>query len=313
MNKQLLKRLILVSLPLLLLVGYAGLSYAVEGAVLINNLTAKFGNITPGDAPGYPVTISKPGNYVLTGNLEGLGAIIEITSSLVTLDLNGFSINNTAAGGGAVIKATEGTMHVTVMNGNVLGGGSGGGVYLKRVSVIEKINLHAGDGGLSVGDYGRIRDCTFISSGPAGISAGDYSVVSNNILSQVGGIYVGKGSRVTGNEIGEGPLMAIKAGPNSIIEENVIAGASVGIKADSGCSVSRNTVSGTGTGIEANSGSKVTGNTVTGCGGFGLSLAADAGYSNNVLTGNNGGSPNPQVSGGIEMGANVCGTGTTCP
>lgn len=36
-------------------------------------------------------------------------------------------------------------------------------------------------------------------------------------------------------------------------------------------------------------------------------LAADAGYAQNVVTENNGGNANEQVSGGIEMGPNVCG------
>jgi hypothetical protein len=42
----------------------AGLSssvYAVDGVVLIDQAHALAGNITPGDTPGFPVTISLPG------------------------------------------------------------------------------------------------------------------------------------------------------------------------------------------------------------------------------------------------------------
>jgi hypothetical protein len=52
------------------------------------------GNVTPGDAPGFPVTISQPGRYRLTGDLvvpahtDG----IVVTAPNVTLDLNGHGV-----------------------------------------------------------------------------------------------------------------------------------------------------------------------------------------------------------------------------
>src|SRR5689334_9768577 len=69
--------------------------YAVDGVVLFNQASALAGNVTPGDAPGFPVTISVPGSYRLTGNiaLTDLSAnVIEITADNVTIDLNGFSL-----------------------------------------------------------------------------------------------------------------------------------------------------------------------------------------------------------------------------
>lgn len=52
------------------------------------------GGAIPGDAPGFPVTISQPGSYKLTGNLTvpANTTAIDITVPGVTLDLNGFSI-----------------------------------------------------------------------------------------------------------------------------------------------------------------------------------------------------------------------------
>lgn len=38
-----------------------------------------------------------------------------------------------------------------------------------------------------------------------------------------------------------------------------------------------------------------------------------AGYVNNVLNDNNGGNANPQLSGGVQMGTNICGGDTVCP
>ena len=49
------------------------------------------GNVTPGDTPGFPVTISKAGSYRLSGNLtvpnKDTTAIL-IVADDVTLDLN---------------------------------------------------------------------------------------------------------------------------------------------------------------------------------------------------------------------------------
>jgi hypothetical protein len=69
--------------------------YAVDGVVLIDQNRALAGNVTPGDAPGFPVTISQPGSYRLSGNLtvpDSNTTAIQITADFVTLDLNGFSI-----------------------------------------------------------------------------------------------------------------------------------------------------------------------------------------------------------------------------
>lgn len=55
------------------------------------------GNLTPGDAPGFPLTISVPGSYKLTSNLVVPSGTpgIEITAAGVTLDLNGFGVRST--------------------------------------------------------------------------------------------------------------------------------------------------------------------------------------------------------------------------
>jgi len=68
---------------------------AVDGVILIDQNRALAGNVTPGDAPGFPVSITQPGSYRLSGNLL-VGttnvAAIQIMASDVTLDLNGFGV-----------------------------------------------------------------------------------------------------------------------------------------------------------------------------------------------------------------------------
>src|SRR5688572_26812572 len=63
-----------------------------DGVVLINQNRAVNGGVTPGDAPGFPITISRPGSYRLASNLNASGLVIEIVADGVSLDLNGFSI-----------------------------------------------------------------------------------------------------------------------------------------------------------------------------------------------------------------------------
>ncbi|MDO9354294.1 MAG: hypothetical protein Q7T55_11400, partial [Solirubrobacteraceae bacterium] len=52
------------------------------------------GNVTPGDTPGFPVTLSVPGSYKLTGNLTVPIGTTGITAAVpgITIDLNGFNI-----------------------------------------------------------------------------------------------------------------------------------------------------------------------------------------------------------------------------
>lgn len=67
---------------------------AIDGTILIDQTKALAGNVTPGDTPGFPVTITQPGSYRLASNLRppALTTAIEITVSNVTIDLNGFGI-----------------------------------------------------------------------------------------------------------------------------------------------------------------------------------------------------------------------------
>jgi hypothetical protein len=60
-------------------------------------------------------------------------------------------------------------------------------------------------------------------------------------------------------------------------------------------------------------GSLVINSVVRGNGQVGLLLGPRGGYRSNTLTDNNGGNGNPQVSPGIELGANICGNNTVCP
>jgi hypothetical protein len=74
---------------------FNGTAFAVDGVVLIDQARALAGNVTPGDAPGFPVTLSLPGSYRLSGNLTVPAQTdgIVIQSGQITIDLNGFRIS----------------------------------------------------------------------------------------------------------------------------------------------------------------------------------------------------------------------------
>ncbi len=83
-------------------------AHAVDGETLITQAKALAGNVTPGDAPGFPVTLSLPGKYKLAGNLtinDVNTTGVEITSPRVTLDLNGFAIQGPVTTNGDFVGA----------------------------------------------------------------------------------------------------------------------------------------------------------------------------------------------------------------
>lgn len=132
---------------------------------LISHTKAINGNVSPGDSPGYPITLSAAGAYKLTSNLivPAGTAGISITAKHVTLDLNGFSIS----GGGScdqnwqlLVTCTQpfhdGSgavgIHVpayfaTVRNGSVRGF-AGDGMLVNRSTTIEAMHVseNAGSG-----------------------------------------------------------------------------------------------------------------------------------------------------------------------
>jgi parallel beta-helix repeat protein len=163
--------------------------YAVDGVVLIDQNHALAGNITPGDAPGFPVTITQPGSYKLSSNLtvpDANTTAIQITSNNVTLDLNGFSIIGPvvctsspavcpAAGQGNGIQADappgqNGPSEVRIMNGAIRGVGATGVLMTGLNSSVEKVTVESASGaGFVVA--GRVTDSGAIRNGSFGILA----------------------------------------------------------------------------------------------------------------------------------------------
>jgi parallel beta-helix repeat protein len=250
---------------------------AADGTILINQQKAQTGSVTTGDAPGFPVTLSQPGSYVLSGNLtvpDQNTTAIQVTADNVTIDLNGFSIigPNIANGFGEGVSAGSRT-NIAVLNGTVRGMGSSG-VYLGNKARAEGLRLISNTDGIRIGVDSLVQNITAL------------------------------GNRITGVDLfGKSTLL------NSVVTQN----GEDGILAGDECLLQGNIVLGNGRyGISVEGSSTVLHNTVTGNGDFGLLLGSRTGYAQNVVAENKIIS-GPQVSGGLQMGTNVCGSDTICP
>src|SRR5262249_40647446 len=146
-------------------------THAVDGVIEINQARALAGGVTPGDDPGFPVTLSQPGSYRLTGNLDSpiaTGAIL-ITSTMVTLDLNGFAVRSTnvctgypttschVQSGDPGILANVDSFLVTVRNGTVYAMGGNCLQLGGASSEVDQVRaLGCGGNGIYVSSAGRV-------------------------------------------------------------------------------------------------------------------------------------------------------------
>jgi hypothetical protein len=180
---------------------WAGLScnvYAVDGVILIDQNRALVGGVTPGDLPGFPVTISQSGSYRLSGNLTVTDTntdAISITADNVTIDLNGFSIIGPTVCTGTPVTSCSPTptppfgvgvranfhRSITVLNGSVRGMGlgiflNGSGGYVEKVHADSNSQL-----GISVFN-GTVIGNTAIGNYVDGIEASISTASGNTSL-----------------------------------------------------------------------------------------------------------------------------------
>ncbi len=265
---------------------------AESGVIEVNQARALAGGVSAGDAPDFPVTLSEPGIYRLTGNLTtpatNVGAIA-ITASDVTLDLGGFSVLGLAQCSGASlaitcpvpasadgIASTSGSVtNVVVRNGSVRG---------FRVGVTI------------AGDSSRVESLRVLRSSGSGIVFGGGAaqvVACTANLNNGEGIDVGLDARVESSQAIGNAGDGINASFNAFLRSNVAS------------------FNG-GDGLFAEQGSNVGANTAADNVELGLRMTSGVGYAGNVLDGNNAGAmPQIQQSGGTKLGDNLC-NGVIC-
>ena len=183
-----------LGMVLTVLLSVTSAAMAADGAVEIDAAAAAAGNVTPGDAPGLPVSITVPGSYVLTGSLSvpaaGTTAIV-ISANDVSIDLNGFSISGPAScagspascsgtGAGIGISGTA-AAGVSIRNGAIRGMGSDG-IRIGSAAVVEEIRASGNGGsGVVVGVGSMLRHNTATGNGATGLTMGSASIATDNV------------------------------------------------------------------------------------------------------------------------------------
>lgn len=214
-----------LSLCVLMLGCFSSAAFAVDGVVLIDQVRALAGNVTPGDAPGFPVTISIRGSYRLSSGLfvpADTDGIVITAAEGVSIDLNGFQI--TGNGGEFGVGNVGGAAHgMSVRNGSVTG-------FREGVSI-----------GASASE---VRDVRAFENSSAGIQ------VSGNVL-------------VTGNSVARNGV-GIKAFEDALVSGNAASLNDIGIETRKNSMVSGNTTGSNRIGIKVVCPSGLVGNTSSG-------------------------------------------------
>jgi len=254
-----------------------GPAKAVDGAILVNQARALAGNITPGDAPGFPISINTPGYYVLTSNLvvpNQNTTAIQVNSNNVTIDLNGFAIQ------GPNVCATDG---FTVAQPCTLPSGS---------PLTTGIGIDAGTGVAFNVLNTRIINGTIDGVGGVGIFANVNARIEGVNISNTGsyGIYTFGG----------------------VIRDVLVRACGSGILTSGGVIKDSRAIFNRGVGIQTGNASVISGNIISTNLGLGLVLTPNSRYTDNTIDNNNGGNGNQQVAGGTSAGVNTCGS-AACP
>ncbi|MEZ4334949.1 MAG: hypothetical protein R3F35_24590 [Myxococcota bacterium] len=172
-------------LPAALLLSMAShLALASDGVLEIHQACVATGCV-PGDAAGFPVTLTTSGSYRLTSNLtvpDANTTAIQLgpNADRSTIDLNGFAILGPTVcstftgscapiGTGHGIAADAGTTEVGVRNGRVVGMGDHG-LFLQNRDYVFGVTAQSNGGiGIEVGAHSSVIDSQAITNGGTGI------------------------------------------------------------------------------------------------------------------------------------------------
>jgi len=215
----------------------AGANGGNEPAVaLIDQARAEAGGVTPGDAPGFPVTLSQGGSYRLAGNLaigDPNTTAIEVTADNVTLDLGGFAIVGATScsgvpthcfpvgsGDGVRFSPANRKAGLTVSNGTIRGMGGHGvtGHSASQGFVVERLRVMS-NGGWGISLAGAlVSDNMVLRNGQHGIMGHSLQVSRNTVLHNGGvGLFLVKsgygGNTLVDNYGGGAQVSATNAYP----------------------------------------------------------------------------------------------------
>jgi hypothetical protein len=175
-----------------------------DGEILITQAKANAGNVTPGDAAGFPVTLSLPGSYEFASNLQPPAdkAGIKIASNGVTINLNGFRLNGAAGATTGIYGATFDS--ATIRSGTITGFDAHGIYSTGDNWIVEdmRVLLNGAHGIYVGGRYSSVRGSTATQNGGIGIHCDVRCFVEESNSSGNGGVGISiNGGTVLGNVI----------------------------------------------------------------------------------------------------------------
>jgi hypothetical protein len=196
-----------------------GTTAADEGVLEINQARALAGGVSPFDTPGFPVSITEPGSYRLTSNLDRRGlapdvdAVLIAANPRVTLDLNGFEIigeNDCSPMPCTILGAGRGIVafgdDVNIVNGGVRGM-PGPGISINGRGAVSDVTVSENGGdGISVG-IGRVTGCLAQRNYDNGVRL-DNGIVRGTLThsNRLSGFVLSAGSLVESEAFGNGGL-----------------------------------------------------------------------------------------------------------
>lgn len=299
-----------VSVVFVATLGTVNASLAADGVVEISQakVLANGGH--------FPFTISSPGSYRLTSNLDVTAdstnaaaaqnrVAIQINSGEVTIDLNGFAIIgpltctyggsscSLSGGTGAGVNASVGLSNITIRNGSIYGMGAYG-IYAALTNASARVEkVMARDNGYAgIAINGAAEDCTANRNSLYGF------LVTGLVRDSVA-----NGNGYSGFHVAEGTI------ESSTASDNANRGADCSL-----CTVRGNTLrTSNGPAFVANGPNILLLNNVltrgTGSPAVDfLNVAFTSAYAGNVIV-----SSPPTVNLGVQIGTNLCNATTTCP
>ena len=184
-----------------------------DGQVLITQAAVNAGNITPGDTPGFPVTISIGGSYRLASNLVVTSAVngIEVRANEVSIDMGGFTLVGSGVGRNGIASFNR---SLRVAGGNVRGFTNDGiRTIAQHLSVSDMLVTRNGRHGIFADPQGPFTDTVAFASIAGskvtantsnGIICGENCRVENSLISGNGasGVsFYGLGGLALGNTV----------------------------------------------------------------------------------------------------------------
>ncbi len=236
-----------------------------------------------------PYTISSSGSYYLTESLTQVGTDngITISTSDVTLDLNGNSLMGSPSGPTNAIIIDGVRSRINIINGiikdwnnGILGtscnnsslnnllisDNQGEGARLNNsISVFNCQFENNGSDGLDIGDFGMVYDCNSSNNSFDGIETGDESIVKNCVASgnNGSGYNLGNNINIIDCLASSNGSKGISTGTGSIVNScNAIANSGNGFELKSGTIAYKNNSKSNGNhGFELDSDVQITNNT----------------------------------------------------